>query len=334
MFGKEGEQDMRAWQVSQWGEPEQMTLAELKLPEPGPGQVRIRSRAAALNFFDILQIQGKYQVKPPLPFTPGAEVAGVIDAIGPEVNGLAMGDRVLAMTSLGGFAEYALALAAKTFRIPEAMGFAEAAAMPIIYQTSYLALKTRAALQAGEWLLVHAGAGGVGSSAVQLGKVVGARVIATAGSAEKLEFCSRQGAEHALNYRDEAWVEQVKEITRGRGADVIYDPVGGEIFDLSAKCIAVEGRLLVIGFAGGRIPSITANRILFKNISVVGCYWGGYLESHPGFLARAQAELFALYQAGQIKPPVSQTHPLVNAPAALRALAERRTYGKVVLTME
>jgi NADPH2:quinone reductase len=324
---------MKAWQVSQWCEPEEMKLAEVPLPEPGPGQVLIKNAAAAVNFFDILLVQGKYQNRPPFPFTPGSEVAGTIEAIGPEVSDFSIGDRVQAMTS-GGYAEYTLAPASRTFPIPDAMSFAEAAAMPVIYQTAYLALKQRGQLKAGEWLLVHAAAGGVGSAALQMGRSLGARLIATAGSQEKVDFCLSQGAAYALNYREESWVDKVKEITGGRGADVIYDPVGGETFDLSTKCIAVEGRLLIIGFAGGRIPSITANRILFKNISVVGCYWGGYLEHFPDFMTQVQAELLKMYQAGQIKPVVSQTYRLSEAPAAMRALAERKTYGKVVLRME
>ena len=325
---------MKAWQVSEWCEPEQMTLADIPLPEPKSGEVRIRNQAAALNFFDILQIQGKYQTKPPLPFTPGAEVAGVVDAVGPGVDHLAVGDRVMGSGALGGFAEYTVTPAAKTFRIPGAMDFAEAAGMLIVYQTSYLALKVRAAIKAHEWLLVHAAAGGVGSAAMQLGKAFGARVIATAGSADKVNFCLAQGADYALNYREASWVERVKEITGGHGADVIYDPVGGDIFDLSTKCIAAEGRLLVIGFAGGRIPSIAANRILLKSMSVVGCYWGGYLEHHPEFLAESQAELFALYEAGQITPVVSESYPLADAVTALRALAERKTHGKVILKIQ
>jgi NADPH:quinone reductase len=325
---------MKAWQVSEWCEPEQMTLADIAVPEPQSGEVRIRNHAAALNFFDILQIQGKYQTKPPLPFTPGAEVAGVIDAVGSDVDHLCVGDRVMGSGALGGFAEYAVTRAAKTFRIPGSMNFAAAAAMQIVYQTSYLALKVRAAIRAQEWLLVHAAAGGVGCSAMQLGKAFGARVIATSSSADKVDFCLTQGADYALNYRGASWVEQVKEITAGHGADVIYDPVGGDVFDQSTKCIAAGGRLLVIGFAGGRIPSIAANRILLKNMSVVGCYWGGYLEHHPEFLAQTQADLFALYEAGQIKPVVSQVYHLADAVTALRALAERKTHGKVILTID
>jgi NADPH:quinone reductase len=324
---------MKSWRVSEWCEPEQMKLEDVPLPEPGPGEVRIRNHAAALNFYDILMIQGKYQVRPPLPFTPGSEVAGHIDAIGPDVAGFSVGDRVQAMASGGGYAEYSIALADKCFRIPDSMSFPEAAAMIVIYQTSYFALKHRTTVRAGEWLLVHAAAGGVGLSATQVGKAMGARIIATAGSAEKLDFCLSQGAEHAFDYGDEGWVAEVKKVTGGRGADVIYDPVGGDIFDLSSKCIAPEGRLLVIGFAGGRIPSIAANRILLKNISVIGCYWGGYLEHHPQFMHEAQAELFAMYEAGQIKPIVSRTYDLSDAVAALRALAGRKTHGKVVLAI-
>jgi len=325
---------MKAWRVSEWCEPEQMKLEDIPLPAPGPQQVRIKNRAAALNFYDILLIQGKYQVKPELPFTPGSEVAGQIDAIGADVKGFSIGDRVQAMAAGGGFSEYSLAASDKTFRIPDRMGFEEAAAMIVIYQTSYFALKKRTAVRKGEWLLVHAGAGGVGLSAMQIGKAAGARVIATAGSQAKLDFCLSQGAEHAFSYADESWVEQVKSITGGRGADIIYDPVGGDVFDLSTKCIAPEGRLLVIGFAGGRIPSIAANRILLKNISVIGVYWGGYLEHHPQFMKEAQADLFAMYEAAEINPVVSATYPLSEAATALRALAARKTHGKVVLAIE
>ena len=325
---------MKAWRVSEWCEPEQMSFEDIPIVEPGPGEVRIKNHAAALNFYDILMVQGKYQVKPKLPFTPGSEVAGVIDAIGQDVTDFSIGDRVQGMAVSGGYAEYSLALAAKTFRVPDRMSFEEAAAMIVIYQTSYFALKNRTTIKAGEWLLVHAAAGGVGLSAMQIGKASGARVIATAGSKEKLDFCLAQGAEHALNYSDDAWVERVKEITGGRGADIIYDPVGGDVFDLSTKCIASEGRLLVIGFAGGRIPQIAANRILLKDISIIGVYWGGYLERHPQFMAEAQAKLFAMYEAGEIKPVVSETYPLSEAVAALRALASRKTYGKVVLAIE
>jgi NADPH:quinone reductase len=323
---------MKAWRVLEFCEPEQMQLQDLPVPEPKAGEVRIKNHAAALNFFDILLIQGKYQVKPPRPFTPGSEVAGVIDAVGEDVTGFAVGDRVQASASGGSYTEYSIAQAAKTFKIPAAMSYEEAAAMLVIYQTSYFTFTKRTTIAPGEWLLVHAAAGGVGLSAMQIGKAMGARVIATAGSKEKLDFCMQQGAEAALNYRDASWVDEVKKIT-GKGANVIYDPVGGEIFELSTKCIAPEGRLLVIGFAGGTIPSIAANRILLKNIAVIGAYWGGYCELHPEYMAEAQADLLALYEAGKIKPVVSQTFELEDAVAALQALGTRQTIGKVVLTI-
>lgn len=325
---------MKSWRVLEWCEPDQMSFEEIPTPEPGAGEIRIKNKAAALNFYDILLIQGKYQVKPPRPFTPGSEVAGLVDAVGEGVTEFQPGDRVQAMATGGAFAEYSLAPAAKTFRIPDLMSFEEAAAMIVIYQTSYLALIGRTTVKPGEWLLVHAAAGGVGLSAMQIGKALGARIIATAGSQEKLQFCLSQGAEHAFNYKDGGWVDQVKQATGGRGADIIYDPVGGEVFELSTKCIAPEGRLLVIGFAGGTIPSIAANRILLKNMSVIGAYWGGYLEHHPQYMAETEAALFKMYEAGQIKPVVSETFDLKDAVTALNALATRKTYAKVVLTMQ
>jgi len=320
---------MQAWQVRAWSEPEDMTLEDSAIPEPGAGEVRIANRAAALNFFDILQIQGKYQIKPPFPFTPGAEVAGTVDAIGAGVTGLAVGAKALAMTPGGAFAEYSIAPAARVFLMPEGMDFPEAAAMPIVYHTSYFALTQRAALQRGEWLLAHAGASGVGMAAIQIGRSLGARIIATAGSRDKLDFCLAQGAEHVLDYGPADWVDRVKELTGGRGADVIYDPVGGDIFDLSTKCIAPEGRLLVIGFAGGRIPSIQANRILLKDISIVGVHWGQYVRDHPEYPAQAQQALEAM----RIRPHVGRRYRLDEAPAALRELAERKIIGKAVLVI-
>ena len=324
---------MRAWRVHDWGEPESMSLEDIATPAPGAGKVRIRNQAAGLNFFDILQVQGKYQIKPPFPFTPGAEVAGVVDAVGSGVTEFTSGQRVLAITHGSGMAECTLSRADMTFPIPDGMSFAEAAAMPIVYHTSYFALRDRATVRPGEWLLVHAGASGVGVSAIQLGRAFGARVIATAGGPEKLEFAKAQGAEHALNYNDGTWVDQVKQLTGGRGADVIYDPVGGDVFDLSTKCIASGGRLIVIGFASGRIPSIAANRILLKNISIVGALWGGHALAHPEYLGVAQQALADLYSKREIRPPQPMQYPLDQAPTALRALADRKVLWKAVLTM-
>ena len=324
---------MQAWRVYAWGEPEAMSFEDVPIPQPGPDQLRIRNLAAGLNFFDILQIQGKYQIKPPFPFTPGAEVSGVVDAIGSNVSGFEPGQRVLAISHGSGFAEYTLSRVDMTFPVPDGMEFAEAAALPIVYHTSYFALRDRAAVAAGEWLLVHAGASGVGVSAIQLGRAFGARVIATAGGPEKLEFAKAQGAEHALDYSDGNWVDQVKQLTGGRGADVIYDPVGGDVFDLSTKCIAAGGRLIIIGFASGRIPSIAANRILLKNISIVGALWGGHALAHPEYLGEAQKALAELYAVRAIRPPRPIQYPLDQAPRALRDLANRKVLWKAVLTM-
>src|SRR5437660_4197328 len=310
-----------------------MQYAEAADPTPGLDQVLIDVKAIGCNFPDILIVQGKYQMKPPLPFSPGHEVAGIVLAVGAGVTRVRQGQRVFAMIELGAYAERAVADNTHVFAIPDTMSYKEAAAFALVNQTSYSALVHRAQMQPGEWLLVHAAAGGVGLAAVQIGKAFGARVIATAGTAAKLEIARQSGADVLVDYRTEDWVERVKRVTDGHGADVIYDPVGGDVFDGSSKCIASEGRLLVIGFAGGRIPSIAANRILLKNMSVVGCYWGRYLEHHREFLAQTQADLFALYEAGQIKPVVSQVYPLADAVAALRALAERKTRGKVILTI-
>jgi NADPH2:quinone reductase len=310
-----------------------MEWAEVPVPEPGAGQIRIRNRAAALNFFDILQIQGKYQVKPPFPFTPGAEVSGVVDAVGPGVTGWTAGAPVLALPEGGGFAEQSIVAAEKVFPLPTGMDWKGAAAFPIVYHTSLFALRDRAALLAGEWLLVHAGASGVGMSAIQLGRAMGARVIATAGSKEKLDFSLRQGAEFALDYTTDSWVDEVKRLTGGSGADVVYDPVGGDVFDLSTKCIAPGGRLLVIGFASGRIPAPAANRILLKNISVVGAFWGGHVKLNPAYPAEAQRALAELWEAGKIQPEVSNIWPLENLPEAMSALSARKVLGKAVLTI-
>jgi NADPH2:quinone reductase len=212
------------------------------------------------------------------------------------------------------------------------MSFEEAASMPIVYHTSYFAFTHRTKIVAGEWVLVHAGASGVGMSAIQIAKAMGARVIATAGSEAKLAFAKQRGADEVLDYSDSGWVDRVKQITAGHGADVIYDPVGGDIFDLSTKCIAPEGRLLIIGFASGRIPSIAVNRILLKNMSVVGVLWGGYVQSHPEYSAQVHPKLMDWYEAGRIHPTVGATYKLEETPRAMRDLADRKVLGKAVVT--
>lgn len=322
---------MRAMMATQWCEPADLKLTELPDPTPGAGQVLIDVHAAGCNFADILMVQGKYQVRPPLPFAPGAEVAGVVRAIGPGVDTCAPGDRVFAMLPWGGFADVAVAPAATVVRMPDQMSFEHGAGFGVVYQTSYFALAYRADLQPGETLLVHAAAGGVGLAAVQIGKAFGARVLGTAGSAEKCELARQHGCDEVYDYNSADWVEQVKAATGGRGADVIYDPVGGDIFDLSTKCIAFGGRLLIIGFASGRIPTIQLNRVLLKNISLVGLHWGAYSQHQPERVHQATRELFALYERGQIRPLVSATYPLEQAAAALEAIGSRATVGKVVV---
>ena len=322
---------MRAMVLRELGEPKDLQLLELPDPQPGPGEVAIDVRAIGCNFFDILLVQGKYQVHPPLPFSPGGEVAGVVRAVGPDVTGFTTGDRVFAMLPWGGFASVAVGPAVSVVRMPESMPFEHGAAFGIVYQTSYCGLVDRAALQAGETLLVHAAAGGVGLAAVQIGRALGARVLATAGSAHKLEVAKAHGAEEAYDYSNPDWVERVQRATGGRGADVIYDPVGGDIFDLSTRCIAFGGRLLVVGFASGRIPTIQVNRILLKNIAVVGLHWGGYRQHDPAKIPQVMAALFDLYERGAVRPVISSTYPLAEAAAALAEIASRRSVGKILL---
>ena len=322
---------MRAMVATQWGEPADLKLMELPDPEPGPGHVLIDVHAIGCNFFDILMVQGKYQVKPPFPFSPGGEIAGVVRRVGAGVTNCAAGDRVFAMLGYGGFASAALAPAAGVVKMPDAMSFEDGAAFGNVYQTSYFGLVYRAALQAGETLLVHAAAGGVGLAAVQIGKALGARVLATASSPEKLAIAKQHGADEAFSYDNPDWVDRVMHATGGRGADVIYDPVGGAIFDLSTKCIAFSGRLLVIGFASGQIPTIQVNRILLKNIAIIGLHWGAYRQYDPDKIPQATQALFELYAQGKVKPLVSLRYPLTKAAEALAEISSRRSVGKVLL---
>ncbi len=322
---------MRAAVVDRLMEPGELAVKEFPEPRVGPGQLKVRVRAAGCNFFDLLMVQGKYQVKPPLPFVPGAEVGGVVLEVGSGVERFRVGDRVFGSSGIGGFAERALLPAAAAQPLPEALSFAEGAALQITYPTSYAALVDRARLAAGETLLVHAAAGGVGSAAVQIGKALGARVIATAGGAEKVEVAREQGADEAIDYESEDFAARVLELTGGRGADVIYDPVGGDVFERSLKCIAWDGRLLVIGFASGKIPEVRANRILLKQIGILGLHWGALAARNPARVAEVFEALFALHAAGKIRPLISRSYPLEEVGRALVALGARRTHGKVVL---
>jgi len=326
---------MKAWVARQWGPPESLQLEELDESPPADGLLRIQIKASALNFFDALLVQGTYQVKPDFPFTPGAEVAGVVVAAPPD-SGFNPGDRVAAgfpvnKLWMGGYAEKADTLPNAARHIPDSMGFEDAAAFFLVYQTSHFAIHRRANIQPGETLLVHGGAGGVGSAAIQLGKAAGATVIATAGSDEKVEICKQLGADHAINYKTQDFVDEVKRVTDQQGVDVIFDPIGGDVFDKSTKCIAFEGRLVVIGFTSGRIPEAKANHILVKNYAVVGLHWGAYTMRDPQLVLDTNEELFQLYHEGKIKPHISATYPLAQAVEALNAVASGKTTGKVLL---
>lgn len=322
---------MRAVVVHRFMEPSELVVSEAPEPEVQPGTVAVEVRAAGCNFFDILMVKGQYQVKPPFPFIPGAEIGGVVREVGEGVENFAVGDRVFASSGLGGFGEVAVAPATATYHLPKGMSFEEGAALPVIYPTSYAGLVFRADLQAGEDLLVHAAAGGVGIAAVQIGKALGARVIATAGGTEKLDVARRNGADDCIDYGKEDFVERVMELTDGKGADVIYDSVGGDVFDRSLKCIAWNGRLLVIGFASGRIPEVKVNRILLKNIAITGLHWGAHVTKDPEKIPRTFDALFELYAAGKIKPEIYKTYGLDEVAVALHDLASRKTYGKVIV---
>ncbi len=328
---------MKAWVVRQLGGPESLNLEELAPGEPADGLVRIGVRAAAINFPDALMVAGLYQVKPELPFVPGVEVSGEVLSA-PAASGFKTGDRVMALLDSaglthGGYSEIADAAPQSISRMPDKMSFEEGAGFTLVYQTGWFGLHRRAKLQAGETLLVHAGAGGVGSAAIQLGKAAGATVIATAGSDEKVEVCRRLGADHALNYKTQDFVEEVKRLTGGRGVDVVFDPVGGDVYDRSIKCIAFEGRIVIVGFTSGRIPQAATNHVLIKNYSVVGLHWGLYARRAPELIPPATRALLDLYESGKIKPHISTRLPLSEAPRALAKVAEGKSTGKVILTV-
>lgn len=312
--------------------PESLTVEERPEPQPGPGELSITVAAAGVNFADTLMVRGRYQERPELPFTPGLELAGEVRALGAGVTGFAPGDRVMAAVDGGAFAEVALARTQDVFPIPDAMDFEAAAGFPITYGTAHGALVWRAALQPGETLLVHGAAGGAGLAAVEVGKALGAEVIATAGGPAKLEIAAAHGADHLIDYKAEDIRERVKALTEGRGADVVFDPVGGAVFDASLRAVTWGGRLLVIGFAAGKVPEIPANILLVKNLSVLGLYWGAYRSKAPELLREQFAELAAWCAEGKLRPLVSHSLPLEEAPAALDLLLTRKATGKVLLT--
>lgn len=324
---------MRAMRVNELSEDiSVLRLEDVTLPPPGPGEVRLRLKACSINFPDILMVQGKYQFKPELPFSPGMEGSGIVEALGEGVTKLKVGDRVVAGLRIGGFAEEVNASAEACRPIPGKMDFAEAAAYPAAYLTAYVALVCRGHLQKGETLLVHGSTGGVGLAAVEMGKLLGATVIATSASDEKLKIVKERGADHVLNVT-QGFREKVKELTGGRGADVIYDPVGGDVFDESVRCIAWNGRLLIIGFTSGRIPSVPVNMPLIKGFSVVGVRAGEYGRRDPE-AGKANIEAIdRLAAEGKIAPYICARFPLERAVDAMRMLQERKVVGKVVIEM-
>ncbi len=331
---------MRAVLCKEFGPPESLVVEELPTPEPGEGQVLLEVHAAAVNFPDVLIIQNKYQFKPELPFSPGGEVSGVVRALGPGVSRLKVGDRVIGSCGQGGFVEEMAIAENSCIPIPDEMDLETASATVLTYGTSHYALKDRAALKAGETLLVMGAAGGVGLAAVELGKAMGARVIAAASTEEKLEICRQHGADATLLYptdmsdraQQKAFTDQIKELAGKNGVDVIYDPIGADYAEPALRAIAWEGRYLVIGFAAGHIPAVPLNLTLLKSCQIVGVFWGAFVAREPARNAENLAEIMSFYQAGKVKPHISARYPLEKAADALNAMAGRQVTGKVILT--
>ena len=322
---------MKAIICEQWGGPETLKLLDVALPEPGPKQVRVRVAAAGVNFPDVLIIQKKYQVQPTLPFSPGAEIAGTITALGSEVKGLSVGMAVAALCGTGGFAEECIVDAALCMPLPANVTMPLAASLVLAYGTSWHALRDRAALQAGETLLVLGAAGGVGLAAVEIGKAIGARVIAAASSAEKLSVCREHGADECIDYSQEDLREALKRITGGKGVDVVFDPVGGSFTEAAFRSIAWRGRHLVIGFADGNVPALPLNLALLKGASLVGVFWGDFAKREPQNNAAGIKEILGWIAKGVLKPRISKQYSLAEAPLALMDMAARKVIGKVVV---
>lgn len=324
---------MKAVLCKAFGPAETLVLEDIASPEPKKNEVLLQVHAAGVNFPDTLIIEGKYQFKPPFPFSPGGEAAGVVGAVGEKVSHVKPGDRVMALTGWGSFAEEVAVPGYNVMPIPDGMDFASAAAFGMTYGTSMHALKQRANLQPGETLLVLGASGGVGLAAVEIGKAMGAKVIAAASSDAKLEVAKAAGADVLINYSEGSLKDKLKEITGGQGVDVIYDPVGGDLFEEAFRSIAWNGRMLVVGFASGTIPSLPANLTLLKGASLVGVFWGSFAQRQPQHNAANFQQLFAWFAEGKIKPLVSQTYPLEQAADAINHLGQRKAVGKVVVTV-
>lgn len=316
------------------GPIESLVLEDFELPPLGEGEVRVRVRSAGVNFPDILITQGIYQFKPAHPFSPGSECAGDVLSVGPGVTNFKAGDRVIAMTGHGAFAEEVNTLASNCVHLPDDISYELGSAFVLTYGTSIYALLQMGKLQKDEWLLVHGAAGGVGLSAVEIGKAMGAKVIGTASSDEKLKIVTEHGADEVINYSDGPFKDKVKEVCGSAGADVIYDPVGGDVFDQSLRCINWDGRLLVIGFASGRIPEAPANLALLKNCFIVGVFWGAWNKRNPEGHAKNMDILFQWLREGKLRPNISHRFPLAEVPAALQVLVDRKVVGKAVITID
>jgi len=322
---------MKAVLCKAYGPPETLVVEEVAPPKVDEESVLIEVHAAGVNFADTLIIQNKYQMKPPLPFSPGSEVAGVALKVGARVENVRVGDRIMAITGWGGYAEQAVGHRSTVYPIPQNVDMVQAAGIPTVYGTSYYALKQRGGLRPGETLLVLGATGGVGLTAVELGKRMGARVIAAGGSDEKLKIAAEYGADHLINYREKTIKEQVKALTEGKGADVIYDAVGGDAFDQAMGCINWNGRLLIVGFASGRIPQVAVHRIMNKGCQIVGVLWGATLLKEPEVNRRNFEEMLDGFSQGKLRPCVSNVLPMARAAEALGLLLDRKSIGKVVL---
>jgi NADPH:quinone reductase len=322
---------MQAWWCDRLEGVESLQWREAPTPEPGPGEVRIAVRAASLNFPDLLTVQGKYQFKPPLPFVPGSEFAGVVDAVGDGVTHLAPGARVAAISNSGGFGTHAVVDARRVLPLPEGFALEDAAAFAFTYGTSHHALMDRAALQPGETVFVLGAAGGVGSAAVQIAKAAGARVIAGASTDAKCAFCRTLGADEVLNYERDDLRATLKALTAGRGPDVVYDPVGGPLAEPAFRSIAWRGRYLVVGFAQGSIPSLPLNLTLLKGASLVGVFWGEFVAREPKASAAGLAQLSQWYAQGRVKPAIDSRLPMADIARAYARMASREVMGKVLL---
>ena len=325
---------MKAILCKSYGPPENLVLEEVDDLKPGEGEALVEVYAAALNFPDTLQIAGKYQFQPPFPFIPGSEAGGIIKELGPNVKGFDTGDRVMANPVIGAMAEQVCVPFGLLRKIPESMSFETASGFPMVYTTSYYALKQRAELQPGETLFVLGASGGVGVTAVELGKLMGAKVIAGASSKEKLEFAKKTGADYLVNYSNGDLKTIIMDLTNGKGADVIYDPVGGDLFDQATRCINWNGRILVVGFASGRIPEYKANLALLKGASMVGVFLGRWMKEEPDAYDVNMDELLEFFKQGKIKPTLYQTFKMNDFVSAFNVFKERKVMGKVTLEIK